>query len=46
MTGNITADLAVDSGQCMLDLGRTDEAHARTDDGMSLLPPADRTGGR
>ncbi|MGC5361633.1 XRE family transcriptional regulator [Streptomyces sp. DT24] len=33
-----SADLAVDSGQCMLDLGRTDEAHARIDEGMRLLP--------
>ncbi|MFJ7247197.1 helix-turn-helix transcriptional regulator [Kitasatospora sp. NPDC098652] len=41
-----TADLAVDSGQCMLDLGRTDEAHARIDEGMSLLPRSrDKTRG-
>ncbi|WP_354644743.1 XRE family transcriptional regulator [Kitasatospora camelliae] len=41
-----TADLAVDSGQCMPDLGRTDEAHARIDEGMSLLPRSrDKTRG-
>nr|WSX20189.1 helix-turn-helix domain-containing protein [Streptomyces tubercidicus] len=33
-----TADLAVDSGQCLLDLGRTDEARARIDEGLTLLP--------
>ncbi|MFH8385364.1 helix-turn-helix transcriptional regulator [Kitasatospora sp. NPDC018058] len=32
------ADLAVDSGQCLLDLGRTSEAHARITEGLSLLP--------
>ncbi len=41
-----TADLAVDSGQCMLDLGRTDEAHARIDEGITLLPRSrDKTRG-
>ncbi|MEU1424868.1 helix-turn-helix transcriptional regulator [Kitasatospora sp. NPDC005751] len=41
-----TADLAVDSGQCMLDLGHTDEAHARIDEGMGLLPRSrDKTRG-
>ncbi|GHF70103.1 hypothetical protein GCM10018790_55020 [Kitasatospora xanthocidica] len=40
------ADLAVDSGQCMLDLGRTDEAHTRIAEGMALLPRArDKTRG-
>ncbi|MFG2845832.1 helix-turn-helix transcriptional regulator [Kitasatospora sp. NPDC048296] len=40
------ADLAVDSGQCLLDLGRTDEAHARIVEGMALLPRArDKTRG-
>ncbi|MGG2465175.1 helix-turn-helix transcriptional regulator [Streptomyces sp. RGM 3693] len=40
------ADLAVDSGQCLLDLGRTDEAHARMAEGMTLLPRArDKTRG-
>ncbi|MFJ2116295.1 MULTISPECIES: helix-turn-helix transcriptional regulator [unclassified Streptomyces] len=40
------ADLAVDSGQCMLDLGQTDLAHARITEGMSLLPRArDKTRG-
>ncbi|MBQ0828578.1 helix-turn-helix transcriptional regulator [Streptomyces tagetis] len=40
------ADLAVDSGRCMLDLGRTDEAHARIGEGMSLLPRSrDKTRG-
>ncbi|MBO1415608.1 helix-turn-helix transcriptional regulator [Streptomyces sp. FH025] len=40
------ADLAVDSGQCLLDLGRTDEAHARISEGMALLPRArDKTRG-
>ncbi|MFJ1758587.1 helix-turn-helix transcriptional regulator [Kitasatospora sp. NPDC088134] len=33
------ADLAVDSGQCLLDLGRSDEAHVRITEGMGLLPP-------
>ncbi|GAA4980496.1 helix-turn-helix transcriptional regulator [Kitasatospora paranensis] len=41
-----TADLAVDSGQCMLDLGRTDQAHTRIDEGLSLLPRSrDKTRG-
>ncbi|MFD0257521.1 XRE family transcriptional regulator [Kitasatospora indigofera] len=41
-----TADLAVDSGQCLLDLGRTEEAHARIDEGMNLLPRSrDKTRG-
>ncbi|WP_327070847.1 helix-turn-helix transcriptional regulator [Kitasatospora sp. NBC_01302] len=41
-----TADLAVDSGQCLLDLGRTEEAHARIDEGMRLLPRSrDKTRG-
>jgi hypothetical protein len=31
------ADLAVDFGQCLLDLGRTGEAHARLAEGMALL---------
>ncbi|MEV5510044.1 helix-turn-helix transcriptional regulator [Streptomyces orinoci] len=40
------ADLAVDSGQCLLDLGRTDEARARITEGMTLLPRArDKTRG-
>ncbi len=40
------ADLAVDSGQCLLDLGRTGEAHARMAEGMALLPRArDKTRG-
>ncbi|MFE5586019.1 helix-turn-helix transcriptional regulator [Kitasatospora sp. NPDC056531] len=40
------ADLAVDSGQCLLDLGRTEEAHARIAEGMVLLPRArDKTRG-
>lgn len=41
-----TADLAVDSGQCMLDLGRTDEARSRIEEGLSLLPRSrDKTRG-
>ncbi|SDT06295.1 DNA-binding transcriptional regulator, XRE-family HTH domain [Streptomyces sp. TLI_053] len=41
-----TADLAVDSGQCMLDLGHVAEAHTRIDEGMSLLPRSrDKTRG-
>ncbi|MFI9364373.1 hypothetical protein ACIG5E_25465 [Kitasatospora sp. NPDC053057] len=41
-----SADLAVDSGQCLLDLGRTKEAHARIVEGMALLPGArDKTRG-
>ncbi|MFF4378060.1 helix-turn-helix transcriptional regulator [Kitasatospora sp. NPDC001547] len=40
------ADLAVDSGQCLLDLGRTGEAHVRIAEGMALLPRArDKTRG-
>ncbi|MFE2409030.1 helix-turn-helix transcriptional regulator [Kitasatospora sp. NPDC059408] len=40
------ADLAVDSGQCLLDLGRTDEARLRMAEGMSLLPKSrDKTRG-
>ncbi|MER7759179.1 helix-turn-helix transcriptional regulator [Streptomyces sp. NPDC097619] len=33
-----TADLAVDSGQCLLDLGRTDEARHLIEQGLNLLP--------
>lgn len=41
-----TADLAVDSGQCLLDLGRTEEARARIEEGLSLLPRSrDKTRG-
>ncbi|MGW6603606.1 XRE family transcriptional regulator [Streptomyces sp. NPDC055036] len=41
-----TADLAVDSGQCLLDLGHTDEALVRIEEGMNLLPRArDKTRG-
>ncbi|MEU6966393.1 helix-turn-helix transcriptional regulator [Kitasatospora aureofaciens] len=40
------ADLAVDSGQCLLDLGRTEEAHTRITEGLALLPRArDKTRG-
>ncbi|MEU7635022.1 helix-turn-helix transcriptional regulator [Streptomyces sp. NPDC039016] len=40
------ADLAVDSGQCLLELGRTEEAHVRIAEGMALLPHArDKTRG-
>ncbi|MEY9949457.1 helix-turn-helix transcriptional regulator [Kitasatospora sp. GAS1066B] len=40
------ADLTVDSGQCMLDLGRSDLAKARITEGMSLLPRSrDKTRG-
>ncbi|MFF3069852.1 helix-turn-helix transcriptional regulator [Kitasatospora sp. NPDC057904] len=40
------ADLAVDSGQCLLDLGRADEACLRMAEGMSLLPKSrDKTRG-
>ncbi|MGA5703464.1 XRE family transcriptional regulator [Peterkaempfera bronchialis] len=40
------ADLAVDSGRCMLDLGRPDLAHPRISGGVSLLPRArDKTRG-
>lgn len=40
------ADLAVDSGQCLLDLGRTDEAQARMTEGVALLPRSrDKTRG-
>ncbi|MER6399299.1 helix-turn-helix domain-containing protein [Kitasatospora sp. NPDC001603] len=34
------ADLAVDSGQCLLDLGRASEALGRIDEGIGLLPEA------
>ncbi|MER7701572.1 helix-turn-helix transcriptional regulator [Kitasatospora sp. NPDC097605] len=34
------ADLAVDSGQCLLDLGRATEALGRIDEGIGLLPEA------
>ncbi|MFC4331850.1 helix-turn-helix transcriptional regulator [Streptomyces andamanensis] len=41
-----TADLSVDSGQCMLDLGRTDDARVRIGEGLSLLPRSrDKTRG-
>ncbi|KUO00037.1 helix-turn-helix transcriptional regulator [Streptomyces caeruleatus] len=41
-----TADLAVDSGQCMLDLGQTEQARARIDEGLLLLPGSrDKTRG-
>ncbi|MET8542955.1 helix-turn-helix transcriptional regulator [Kitasatospora sp. NPDC004799] len=40
------ADLAVDSGRCLLDLGRTDDAHALIAEGTALLPRArDKTRG-
>ncbi|MEU0858777.1 hypothetical protein ABZ352_25620 [Streptomyces griseofuscus] len=40
------ADLAVDSGQCLLGLGRTAEARARTAEGIALLSRArDKTRG-
>ncbi|MFI9321634.1 XRE family transcriptional regulator [Kitasatospora aureofaciens] len=40
------ADLAVDSGQCLLDLGRTEAAHTRITEGLALLPRArDKTRG-
>ncbi|AUY50260.1 helix-turn-helix transcriptional regulator [Streptomyces sp. CB01881] len=40
------ADLAVDSGQCLLDLGRTGEAHTLMAEGLALLPRArDKTRG-
>ncbi|MCS0635057.1 helix-turn-helix domain-containing protein [Streptomyces sp. LP05-1] len=40
------ADLAVDSGQCLLELGRVTEARARIVEGMALLPRArDKTRG-
>ncbi|MET8825897.1 helix-turn-helix transcriptional regulator [Streptomyces sp. NPDC004610] len=40
------ADLAVDSGRCLLDLGRTAEAQAHIAEGMALLPAArDKTRG-
>ncbi|MFF2746824.1 XRE family transcriptional regulator [Kitasatospora sp. NPDC058048] len=40
------ADLAVDSGQCLLDLNRSGEAHALIAEGMALLPRArDKTRG-
>jgi len=34
------ADLAVDSGRCLLDLGRTDAAYQRITEGIILLPRA------
>ncbi|MEK8146154.1 hypothetical protein NKH18_47905 [Streptomyces sp. M10(2022)] len=34
------ADLAVDSGQCLLDLGQLDDASAKMREGLSLLPKA------
>lgn len=34
------ADLAVDSGRCLLDLGHTDAAHQRITEGITLLPRA------
>ncbi|MFE9454850.1 helix-turn-helix transcriptional regulator [Streptomyces sp. NPDC006739] len=41
-----TADLAVDSGQCMLELGRTKEARTQIEEGLSLLPRSrDKTRG-
>ncbi|MFC9328608.1 helix-turn-helix transcriptional regulator [Kitasatospora sp. NPDC057015] len=41
-----TADLAVDSGQCLLDLGHTRAALARIDEGITLLPATrDKTRG-
>ncbi|MFI5619595.1 hypothetical protein [Streptomyces sp. NPDC051567] len=40
------ADLAVDSGRCLLDLGRTEGARARIGEGLALLPRArDKTRG-
>ncbi|WP_260255639.1 hypothetical protein [Streptomyces sp. 840.1] len=40
------ADLAVDSGQCLLDLGRTGEARTKMTEGLALLPRArDKTRG-
>ncbi|MFE2291314.1 helix-turn-helix transcriptional regulator [Streptomyces sp. NPDC059452] len=40
------ADLAVDSGQCLLDLGRVREAHAEMAEGLALLPKSrDKTRG-
>ncbi|MBO0918734.1 helix-turn-helix transcriptional regulator [Streptomyces laculatispora] len=40
------ADLAVDSGQCLLDLGRADEARTRMTEGMAMLPKVrDKTRG-
>ncbi|MEV5605458.1 helix-turn-helix transcriptional regulator [Streptomyces sp. NPDC052299] len=40
------ADLAVDSGQCLLDLGQLDDASAKMREGLSLLPKArDKTRG-
>ncbi|WP_201300640.1 hypothetical protein [Streptomyces sp. HF10] len=45
-SANTTADLAVDSGQCLLGLGRTTEARARIAEGIALLPRArDKTRG-
>ncbi|MFF4948631.1 hypothetical protein [Streptomyces chattanoogensis] len=34
------ADLLVDSGQCLLDLGQTTRAHQLIGEGMDLLPRA------
>lgn len=34
------ADLLVDSGQCLLDLGQPERAHQLIDEGMTLLPSA------
>jgi hypothetical protein len=34
------ADLAVDSGQCLLDLGQTTRAHQLIGEGLALLPAA------
>ncbi|MFJ4901631.1 helix-turn-helix domain-containing protein [Streptomyces sp. NPDC088727] len=40
------ADLAVDSGQCLLDLGRAEEARTKMTEGMALLPKVrDKTRG-
>jgi transcriptional regulator with XRE-family HTH domain len=35
-----SADLAVDSGRCLLDLGDTTRAHALIAEGQALLPPS------
>lgn len=37
-----TEDLAADSSQCHLDLGRTNEARASIDEGLSLPQPSGR----
>ncbi|MEV6730650.1 helix-turn-helix transcriptional regulator [Streptomyces sp. NPDC051364] len=40
------ADLSVDAGQCLLDLGNAPEARARIDEGLALLPVSrDKTRG-